>query len=133
MKAGPVQTAIRKGLSTGQILRTHGRGAAFEIGGVDGDGLSLLLGKGRHPTKLSWRCLEGIPGFLAGGEWMKAGGQFSVEGEPDTLDGYLKRFTRVSTSRWVSRVLVEAGIVEADSDLPLRIRLLGGSGATSED
>ena len=64
---------------------------------------------------------------------MKAGGQFSVEGEPDTLDGYLKRFTRVSTSRWVSRVLVEAGIVEADSDLPLRIRLLGGSGATSED
>ena len=129
--AGSVQRAIRRGLSIGQILHTHARGAAFEIGGIDGDGLLLLLGKGRHPTKLSWRCLEGIPGVLASRGWVKVGGKFSVEGEPDTLDDYLKRFTKVLTSRWVARVLVEAGIVEANSDRPLRIRLPGESGTTT--
>jgi len=107
----------------GQVLETHARQADFEIGDIDIDGLVLLLGKGRHRTRLSWRCLEGIPELLAGREWVKVGGTFSVEGEPDTLDGYLKGFVGVSTSRWVARVLEEAGIVEVDVGRPLRVRL----------
>ena len=121
---GSVQRALRKKLSTGDLLYTNARCAEFEIGEIDSDGLALLLGSGRQSVKLPWACWEGLPNMLSHKGWMKVGGMFSMEGEPDTPDEYLKGFTGVSTSRWVARVLEEAGVVETDRGPPLMIRLI---------
>ena len=120
---GPVQRAIRETLSTGQVLYTHARGAAFEVSDIDAQGLVLLLGAGKHRTRFSWECLEGTTGYLAGRDWTKVGGTYDVEGEPQTLDEYLKLHVRRSTSRWIARVLETAGLVEIDTGRPLMIRL----------
>ena len=119
-----VQRALRRNLSTGDLLYTNARRAEFEIGEIDSDGLALLLGSGRQSVKLPWACWEGLPNMLSHKGWMKVGGTYFTDGEPDTLDEYLKGFTGVSTSRWVARVLEEAGIVETDPRPPLMIRLI---------
>ena len=121
---GSVQRALRRKLSTGDLLYTNAQRAEFEIGEIDNDGLTLLLGTGRHPKKILWACWEGIPDMLFHKGWVKVGGTFSMDGEPDTLDEYLKGFTGVLTSRWVARVLEEAGVVETDRGPPLMIRLI---------
>ena len=121
---GFVQRALRRKLSTGDLLYTNARRAEFEIGEIDSDGLVLLLGSGRNSVKLPWACWEGIPAMLSHKDWMKVGGTYLMDGEPDTLDEYLKGFTGTSTSRWVARVLEEAGIVEIDTGPPLMIRLI---------
>ncbi len=121
---GPVQRVLRRKCSTGDLLYTNARRAEFEIGEIDSDGLALLLGAGRHSVKLLWACWEGIPDMLSHRGWVKVGGTFSSDGEPDTLDEYLKGFTGVLTSRWVARVLEEAGVVETDRGPPLMIRLI---------
>ena len=121
---GSVQRTLLRMLSTGDLLHTHAQRAEFEIGEIDNDGLTLLLGTGRTPVNLPWACWEGIPSMLSRKGWVKGGGTYSVDGEPHTLDEYLKGFTGVSTSRWVARVLEEAGIVETDPRPPLMIRLI---------
>ncbi len=121
---GYVQRALRRNLSTGDLLYTNARRAEFEIGEIDSDGLALLLGSGRNSVKLPWACWEGIPAMLSHKEWMKVGGTYFTDGEPDTLDEYLKGFTGVSTSRWVARALEKAGVVETDRGPPLMIRLI---------
>lgn len=61
--------------------------------------------------------------FLKGRGWVRAGGAFSVDGEPGTVDDYLKTFTKTLVSRWLAVVLERAGIVEVDAGPPLRVRL----------
>jgi hypothetical protein len=53
---------------------------------------------------------------------MLAGGMNKVTGEPGTLDEHLKKCVKVNTSRWVARVLHDAGVVEARID-PVEVRL----------
>jgi len=122
--AGPVERVIRAKLSTGQVLNTHARGAEFEIGRIDTDGLVLLLGPGKAYTRFYWDCLEGIPGFLSGREWVKVGGSYMKEGEPETLDAYLKHHVYRQTANYVTRVLEAAGMVQVDLSRPLEIRLI---------
>ena len=51
------------------------------------------------------------------------GGTHSTEGQPGTLDEYLKGCTAVNTARWVAVVLEAAGIVEVLAERPVRVRL----------
>jgi hypothetical protein len=82
----------------------------------DAKGIRVHLGPQRTPSRLSWACLEGVPGHLHGKGWMLVGGQKSVVGEPDTLDQHLKGCVKTLTSRWVARVLRDAGVVEVRLD-----------------
>jgi hypothetical protein len=88
----------------------------------DAQGIRLFLGRRRTPTRLRWACLEGVPGVLRGKGWMLVGGQKDVAGEPGTLDEHLKKCSKTLTSRWVARVLRDAGVVEVRID-PLEVRL----------
>lgn len=119
---GPVERAIRERFPSREAnLETLSRGAPFVLT-WDHKGILVYLGQQRTPSRLSWACLEGVPGHLRGAGWMLAGGMNKVTGEPGTLDEHLKKCVKVNTSRWVVRVLRDAGVVEARID-PVEVRL----------
>ena len=86
-----VRRAVEERVSSGSQLRTPSRGKPFVVHTIDGGGVVLLLGAGRWPTRLSWECLEGVVPFIRehGGE-VDIGGRHEVEGNPGTLDEWLK-------------------------------------------
>jgi hypothetical protein len=90
---------------------------------VDDRGIVLLLGEQEAWTPLSWECLEGIPLFLAGRDWVEIGTRFETRPDLSTLDGYLKRCLKRATAGWVAAVLERAGVVEIDRGRPARVRL----------
>lgn len=91
---------------------------------LDDRGIVLLLGAKRNYTPLSWECLEGIVPFLGNRRgWVNAGGTYEVSGATGTLDEHLKNWLSRQTSRWVTVVLHEAGLVDVDQGPPLRLRL----------
>jgi hypothetical protein len=119
---GPVEDAIRMKFPTRRAdLETLSNGAPFSVT-WDGKGIIVYLGKQRTPSRLSWSCLEGVPRHLRGQGWMLAGGLNRVTGEPGTLDEHLKKCVKVNTSRWVARVLRDAGVLEIRLD-PVEVRL----------
>lgn len=124
---GPVETAIRARVRSGQSLNLTSSGKPFRIGDLYSDGIELLLGQGERPTFLPWRAFELIPEFVvANGNpqgWVPAGGTYRVDGQLGTLDAHLKQYTGTSTSRWVAALLLAAGIVEVRNS-PVRVRLL---------
>ena len=50
--------------------------------------------------------------------------RFLPEGEPDTLDEYLKQHVYRQTSRWMARVLEASGLVQVESGPPLKVLLV---------
>ena len=125
---GSVESAIRKHTSPGQCLNTPDmrKSASFEIGRLDAEGMILLIGKKKTPTRIPWTCLEGIPAFLRGKGWVVIGTVFYVWGRPGTLDGYLKKWITTGTAGWVAAVLKKTEIVEIDRNRPMSIRLKPG-------
>lgn len=120
---GPVETAIRRLFTPPVTLRTCGQRRPFILRGFDRDGIVLELGQKRARTPLGWDCLEGIPAFLRGRGWIRAGGAHNVAGEPGTLDEYLKGCIKRDTARWLAVVLAQAGIIETNPGPPLQLRL----------
>ncbi len=121
---GPVEQAIRARFRTPETLYTYGQRKPFVLDRLDQRGIVLLLGAQRNYTPLTWECLEGIIPFLRSRRgWISAGGTYLVEGEQDTLDEHLKNCIARQTSRWVTVVLREAGLVDVDMGPPLRLRL----------
>jgi hypothetical protein len=118
----PVEQAIRRHLHEGDTLHTTARRSPFQIGRIDGQGLVLLLGSGRHRVRLGWDCLEGVVPWLAVRGTIPVGGTHSTGGQPGTLDEYLKGCTPVNTARWVAVVLEAAGVVEVLPGRPVRVR-----------
>lgn len=125
---GPVETAIRGCIRSGQSLNLTSSGKPFRVGDFYSDGIDLLLGQGERPTFLPWTAFELIPEFIAANGdaqgWVPAGGTDRVDGQLETLDAHLKQYTGTSTSRWVAALLLAAGIVDVRNS-PVRVRLLG--------
>lgn len=120
---GPVQQAIRANLSSNTQLLTRSRPSPFLLSEITGEGIVLLLAM-KHRTPISWGCLEGVMPVLRGKEWVVCGGRHSVNGEPGTLDEYLKRHGPPrDVTNWVAAVLEKAGVAELDLGPPLSIRL----------
>jgi hypothetical protein len=120
---GPVETAIRERLASGTHLPTPTERATFEISEMTPDALILLFGPKKTRTAISWACLEGVPDYLRGRQWMRIGTNRDVQGDQDALDGYLKGFIKRQTADYVAVVLERADIVELDRSRPARIRL----------
>ena len=121
---GPVQQAVRSRFSAPATLFTIGQEKPFILSAIDRDGIVLLLGGGQWHTRLTWGCLKSVVPFLrAHPGWVPAGGKFSVDGEPGTLDQHLKRYLKRDVARWLARVLGDAGVVEVAHGPPLAIRL----------
>lgn len=99
------------------------RGQPFVVSKLDGRGVELLLGAKKTPTRISWECLEGIPGYLAGRGWVAIGGAYDTGARAGTLDRYLKAHINRGTAGWVAALLEEAAIVEIDRTRPARARV----------
>ena len=124
---GPVQRAIRASVAPGDMLATPARGARFVVERIDEAGVLLHLGRGRWPIRLTWECLEGMVPYVAGRGWVRIGTMFETEGQPGSLDAYLKDCTETATAGWVAAVLERAGIVEIDRTPPASVRLRLGT------
>jgi hypothetical protein len=121
---GPVEHAVRSRFSAPATLHTIGQEKPFILSAIDRDGIVLLLGGGHWHTRLTWGCLESVIPFLRSHPgWVPAGGKFSVDGEPGTLDEHLKRYLKRDVARWLARVLELAGVVELGATRPLSVRL----------
>jgi hypothetical protein len=90
------------------------------------DSAVLLIGGKEAWTPLPWDAFEAIPDFLRGRGWVRVGGVFEVNGNPDTLDGFLKKYLKRATAGWVAVILERAGVVEVDRARPARVRLQRG-------
>ncbi len=122
--AGPVEAAVRKSVAAGTILLTSSQRKPFVVESLDERGVVLLLGKNRTPSLLEWRCLEGVPAYLnTTAPWVDIGGQYKVEGNPGTLDEYLKRCINRATAGWVAVLLAQSGVVEIAGGRPTRVRV----------
>jgi hypothetical protein len=118
-----VEAAIRSSVRQGEVLPTPTGTAAFVVDQLDAEGLSLLFGPKKTRTLLSWRCLEGVPGYLRGRGWVLVGANRDVNSDYG-LDGYLKRWIKRQTANYVAVVLERAGIVELDRERPAQVRLI---------
>jgi hypothetical protein len=119
-----VEDAIRRSVHPEQELRTPSQGKPFIVSRIDGEGIVLLLGRGQWPTRISWACLEGTVPFIRqhGGE-VPIGGRHDVQGNPGTLDEWLKGCVKRTTAGWVAVVLERAGVVEMSPGRPQTVRL----------
>lgn len=124
---GPVESAVRARVHSGQTLQLTSSRRPFGIGRLDRNGIELLLGTQQNPVKLPWEVFERIPAFVGANRdregWVRAGGTYKVDAEHGTLDEILKEYTGTSTSRWVASVLDVAGVVETRRN-PVRVRLI---------
>ncbi len=121
MKAS-VEAAIRSSVKSSEVLPTPTGTATFAVDQLDAEGLSLLFGPKKTRTLLTWRCLEGVPGYLRGQGWVLVGANRDVNGDYG-LDGYLKRSIKRQTANYVAVVLERAGILERNRERPARVRL----------
>jgi hypothetical protein len=121
--AGPVEKALRAHIAPGTRLPTPSERATFVVDEFNQHGMTLLLGPKRTATSLSWDCLEGIPAFLQGRGWMRIGANRDVNGNPGTLDAYLKSYLKRQTADYVAVVLERADVVQLDRERPGRLRL----------
>jgi hypothetical protein len=122
MKAS-VEAAIRSSIRPGEVLPTPTGIATFVVDKMDAEGLSLLFGPKMTRTLLTWRCLEGVPGYMRGQEWVPVGANRDVNGNCG-LDGYLKRWIKRQTANYVVVVLECAGVLELDRGRPAQVRLI---------
>jgi hypothetical protein len=122
MKAS-VEAAIRASVQPGTVLRTPTGTANFVVDQLGAEGLSLLFGPMRTRTLLTWRCLEGIAGYLSGPGWVPIGANRDVNSDYG-LDGYLKGCIKRQTANYVAVVLERAGVLELDRERPAKVRLI---------
>ncbi|MBM2812826.1 MAG: hypothetical protein HW416_3585 [Chloroflexi bacterium] len=120
---GPVETAVRNQFSAPVVLHTLDQCRPFMLRLIDAQGIVLELGVKRAQTRISWACLEGILSFLRGRDWIRAGGGRNIEGEPGTLDEYLKQCIKRDTAHYIAAVLADAGIIQTATGRPLLLKL----------
>jgi hypothetical protein len=117
-----VETAIRASVRPGEVLPTPTGTATFAVDQVDAQGLSLLFGPKKTRTLFTWRCLEGIPGYLRGRGWVPVGANRDVNSRYG-LDGYLKGWIKRQTANYVAVVLERASVLELNRERPAHVRL----------
>jgi hypothetical protein len=121
---GPVERAIRATFSPPVTLETLARRKPFTLAAIDDEGIALLLGETESGARVSWECLEGVPSFLHQHPgWIRAGGSHAATGQPGTLDEHFKHDLPTHVANYVTRVLLDAGVVEVARGLPVRLRL----------
>ena len=117
-----VEASIRSRVKPGEVLPTPTGTATFVVDQLTAEGLSLLFGPKKTRTLLTWRCLEGVPGYMRGQGWVLVGANRDVNGDYG-LDGYLKRWIKRQAANYVAVVLERAGVMELSRERPARVRL----------
>ncbi len=117
-----VEAAIRLSIRPREVLWTPTETATFEVEQLYPEGLSLLFGRKKTRTLLTWRCLEGVPAYLHGRGWVPVAANRDVNGDHG-LDGYLKGWIKRQTANYVAVVLERGGVVALNRERPAQVRL----------
>ena len=118
-----VEQAVLSSMRQGTVLPTPTGKAQFEVDGLDSRGVTLLFGPKRTPTFFSWACLEGVVDYVKDRGWMPVGANRDVDGNPDSLDWYLKQHVPRQTANYVAVLLARVGVLDLDIARPARVRL----------
>jgi hypothetical protein len=118
-----VTSVLAARLRPGETLTTPVRHKPFLVIDVSEGGLTLLLGK-KWKTQIPAECLNGIPNYLEGKDWVEIGSSHG-EAKLGTLESYTDRFVHRSAANYVASVLERAGIIEIDNRPPSKARLIG--------
>jgi hypothetical protein len=123
-----VEIAIRMTLSPGQQLLTYAGRVPFLVGAINDTTLVLLVGKQQSRTVVRWEQLTAALDDLPRYQWIEVGSGYNVVGDPQTLDGALKKHViKRAIANYLAPVLVRAALAEVDYGRPLRIRLTTGT------
>lgn len=121
---GPVESAIRRSIRPGDDLETPAKRKLFTVDAIDENGVVLLFGRKKTSTRFNWASLEGVRTTFLHSGWIVIGGRREVQGNPGTLDSYVKQVMKRDTAGWVASLLEAAGIVELDRARPGRMRII---------
>ena len=119
---GLAQRCIRESIPEKRRLRTFSENEPFSVDRIDDDKVILLLAQ-RHRTPIPWDVWEATVKFIASRGTIRVGGGYTVDGEPGTLDGFLKQHVNRAVSGWVAVVLEEAGLVHLNRNRPATVKL----------
>ena len=126
---GPVEAAVRAVVRPGQTFATNSGRATFVVEALGAEGVVLGVGEAfAHKIVTPWAALEGLPGFLRGGSWVRVGSVHSADAVAGSLDGYLQQFSSRSAGSYVPVVLESAGVVDINRGRPATVRLRDGWG-----
>lgn len=111
-------------LKDGDKLGTPARSKEFTVEHISGAEVVLLIGKGRE-TKIPAECLNGIPNFLRGKDWVEIGAIHDYNCKPGSLEDYINNSKpeKTSVGNYVASILEHAGIVDIDRRPPSKVRL----------
>lgn len=119
-----VTSVLAARLRPDEVFTTPVRHSTFRVIDASEDGLTLLLGNERKtPTQIPAECLNGIPDYLEGKDWIEIGATHD-EAKPGTLESYTDGFVKRSAANYVASVLERAGIIEIDNRPPSKARLI---------
>ena len=119
---GLAQRCIRGLIEEGARLGTPSDSEPFLVEKIDEKGMVLLLAE-KHRTRIPWEALEGVLDLTRRRTSIRIGGGYTVDGDPNTLDGYLKGFVNRAVSGWVAVVMEKAGLIRINRDRPATVRL----------
>jgi len=120
---GPVESAIRENIRCGERLETPAQRKPFTVDTIDRNGVALLFGKQQTRTPFKWVVLESVRTEFLNSGWIVIGGRRDVEGEPGTLDGFIKQVVNRDSAGYIASLLEAAGVVELDRSRPGRMRV----------
>lgn len=112
-------------LKDGDKLGTPVQSKEFTLKHISEVEVTILIGKGRKTT-IPAECLNGIPDFLKGNDWVEIGAIHDYACKPGSLEDYINnsKSEKTSVGNYVASILEHAGIVEIDRDAPSRVRLI---------
>ncbi len=111
-------------LKDGDKLGTPVQNKEFIVEHISRAEVILFIGK-RRRTTIPASCLNGIPNFLKGKDWIEIGAIHDYACKPGTLEDYVNdsKPEKTSVGNYVASILEHAGIVDIDRKPPSKVRL----------
>jgi len=114
---------IKDNITPGKVLYTPSRRVPFAVERVEAEGVTFLVGASKWKIKVPTECWEGITSYLRDRGWVKIGAIHDTA-NAGTLEAYLDKYVKRSSSSYVVPVLEKIKIVEVHRSRPARIRLV---------
>jgi len=111
-------------LKDGDILATPVQSKRFIVEHISEAEVIILIGEG-WKTTIPAKCLNGIPNFLKGKDWVEIRAIHDYASKQGTLEDYVNKNKpeKRSAGNYVASILEHAGIVDIDRKPPSKVRL----------
>ncbi len=97
---------------------------SFIISDIDSEGVSLIIGSKKSNVRISAECLNKLPAFLCGKNWVNLTSNHEKESN-NALEGHIKKYTNgVSAAEYVATILESAGVISIDRKDPIKVMMI---------